>query len=77
MRWAAPVSNGGATVSSYLVRAYRGTTLVKTLTARAGSTALVVTGLAARVGYRFTVTAVNSVGAGPASAPSLTVYPRA
>jgi subtilisin family serine protease len=77
VRWAPPVSTGGATLTSYLVRAYRGSALVKTLSVRAGTTAVVVSRLTPHVGYRFTVTAVSGVGAGPASGWSATVVPRA
>jgi hypothetical protein len=75
-RWAAPGTDGGAAVTSYLVRAYRGSVLVKTVAVRAGATRVVVHGLGRRVGYRFTVTAVNAVGAGTVSARSATVHPR-
>jgi hypothetical protein len=64
-------------VTSYLVRVYRGSTVVKSVSVRANVFGVVVSGLTPRVGYRFTVTAVNGVGAGPSSAYSATVTPRA
>jgi subtilisin family serine protease len=76
-RWAAPTSDGGSSVTSYLVRVYRGSTVVKSVSVRANVFGVVVSGLTPRTGYRFTVTAVNGVGAGPSSAYSATVTPRA
>jgi subtilisin family serine protease len=75
-RWSAPVSNGGSAITSYVVRAYRGTTLVKTVTVGPSARSVTVGGLAAGTRYAFTVTAVNAVGAGYASARSATVIPR-
>jgi hypothetical protein len=74
VKWAVP-HNGGAPLTSYVVKAYRGYTLVKTITVKPTVTALTVTGLAPGVGHRFTVTATNGVGVGPGSAPSAWVTP--
>ena len=73
--WLAPLTDGGSAVTGYTVRAYKGTTLVSTSTTSGGATSYVVSGLSARVGYGFTVTATNDLGAGPASARTTTVYP--
>jgi Fibronectin type III domain/PKD domain/Glycosyl hydrolase family 26 len=65
----APSSDGGATITSYLVSASTGQT--------AGGTTspITITGLTAGVSVTFTVVASNSAGIGPASAPSAPVTP--
>ena len=73
--WAAP-NNGGSPLTAYVVRAYRGSTLVRTVNASAGATRVTVSGLAGGAAHRFTVTAVNVAGWGPSSAYSGTVVPR-
>jgi hypothetical protein len=75
VRWSAAAANGSA-VSSYTVRAYRGSTLVKTVTATGTATSLLVSGLANGHGHTFTVTARNGVGYGPTSARSAAVVPK-
>ena len=75
VRWLAPV-NGGTPLTCYAVRAYRGATLVKTVVVSPSTVVLTVTGLTSRLGYRFTVTAINRAGWGPASAASSVVVPR-
>jgi hypothetical protein len=74
VRWNGPASNGGSAVTGYLVRAYRGSTLVKQVDVGAvGST--VITGLPNGSGHWFVVYARNAAGSGPASARSAAVVP--
>ena len=83
--FSAPVSNGGAPVSSYrvtaadLTRASRGgqSTTSTGTASTAPRTSATVTGLSDGDSYTFTVTATNSRGTSPASAPSNRVVPRA
>ncbi len=75
VRWSAAAANGSA-VSSYTVRAYRGSTLVKTVTASGSATSLLVSGLSNGAGHTFSVTARNSLGYGPTSARSASVVPK-
>jgi predicted phage tail protein len=68
LSWTAPASAGGARITSYDV--YEGTTAAVKLTApvtSAKGTSATVTGLTDGTRYYFKVTAVNQVGAGPAS----------
>jgi hypothetical protein len=76
VRWAAPLSNGGAPVTGYTVRAYRGTSLVKTVTAAGSATSVTVTGLANGSSHTFQVAAANAAGSGSSSARSTAVVPR-
>jgi titin len=76
VRWTVPASDGGAPVNGYLVRAYRGTTLVRTATAAASATSVTVSGLANGLPHTFIVTASNSLGQSPGSARSVAVTPR-
>jgi hypothetical protein len=71
--WRAPADNGGAYISAYVVRAWQGTGLVRTVTVPGTATSALVTGLGNRRYYAFTVTAVNVVGPGAPSARSTTV----
>jgi hypothetical protein len=75
VKWSAP-GNGGSALTAYVVRAYRGSAVARTVNVRASTTAVSVTGLAPGVAHRFTVTAVNAAGHGPASSRSSTVAPR-
>ncbi|WP_344229552.1 fibronectin type III domain-containing protein [Microbacterium binotii] len=64
--WQAPASDGGAQLTGYLVRVALGDA-VTTLTVDASITEISVGELAPATDYSITVTAMNSVGAGPAS----------
>ena len=70
--FAVPLSNGGASITSYTVTSSPGG-----VTATGPATGILVSGLTNGVAYTFTVTATNSVGTGPASPPSEAVTPRA
>ena len=76
--WTAPADNGGAAVNYYKVTAtpkVGTTTRTCTTVTNSGALSCQVNGLAAGVGYRFTVKAHNSVGFGAASAQSAVVTP--
>jgi hypothetical protein len=65
--WTAPASDGGASITDYVVSATPGT---HTVTTADGTTLhAVVTGLTNGVAYRFTVYAQNGAGNGPTSTP--------
>jgi hypothetical protein len=74
--WMAPSSNGGAAITSYNIYVYNATTsaLVEELTGVTSNPAT-ITGLTNGTSYDFQVSAVNSVGEGPQSAPSNQVTP--
>jgi hypothetical protein len=73
-RWNAPVS-GGSAITNFVVRTYRGATLVRTTTVPATARSVTVTGLTNRAAHTFTVAAENAVGTGSPSARSAVATP--
>ena len=73
----AAAATGGATITSWTVTAYVGSssTPAKTATAAGSATSATVTGLANGTAYTFTVTATNKAGTSPASARSGSATP--
>ena len=76
VQWGLPAHHGGSNITGYVVRAYRGTTEVASLTTGPTRQAT-FGGLENGAVYTFRVVAVNAIGAGPASAPSNAVVPTA
>jgi hypothetical protein len=72
LTWRRPASDGGARITGYVIRATPGGKVAKTTNV----TSFTVGGLRDGTSYRFTVTAVNRRGAGPASRRSTAVTPR-
>jgi Hypothetical glycosyl hydrolase family 15/Fibronectin type III domain len=75
-----PTNDGGSPITSYTVTAADGANPAaggQSATVDASATNATVTRLANGDSYTFTVTATNSVGTGPASAPSNAVVPQA
>ncbi|HWF34837.1 MAG TPA: fibronectin type III domain-containing protein, partial [Solirubrobacteraceae bacterium] len=74
--WSAP-GNGGSAITSYTVTpSVNGTAQpATTITGTPPATSATITGLSNGTTYTFTVTATNSVGTGPSSAPSNSVTP--
>lgn len=70
--WAPPASNGGAAITAYTVRALPGP---QTATVVAPATTATITGLSNGTPYTFTVTSVNAIGVGEASAESAAIIP--
>jgi titin len=75
--WTAPLSDGGAPVTGYIVTPYVGSWTGVPRTFNSTATTQVVTGLTNGWPYRFRVQAVNAVGAGGYSAETNRVTPTA
>jgi hypothetical protein len=74
--WTTPASTGGTPITGYTITPYIGSSAQPPVQVSSPSaTSSVVTGLTNGTGYTFTVTANNSVGAGPASAASAATTP--
>ena len=67
-----PASNGGSAITGYRVTSNPGTVV-----ANGAASPITVPGLTAGVAYTFTVSAINAIGTGPASASSNSVTPTA
>lgn len=76
VNWNAP-NDGGSTITSYAVTPWTGGVALAstTVTGNPAPTGATITGLTNGVAYTFTVSATNSVGTSPASAPSNSVTP--
>ncbi|MGA0147976.1 MAG: S8 family serine peptidase, partial [Ilumatobacteraceae bacterium] len=72
--WSIP-SDGGAAITTQIVRAYLGSRVVSTVSVDGTTSSVRVPRLRNGVEYTFTVQARNSVGAGRESAPSAPVRP--
>jgi hypothetical protein len=72
--WTAPVSNGGSSITAYIVTANPGGA---TATWSSGALTATVTGLTNGVPYTFTATATTALATGSASLPSSAVTPAA
>jgi titin len=75
--WAAPLSDGGAAVSGYVVTLYDQSTsgVPQGSCVTGGATSCTVTGLDNGTTYYVGVVALNAVGSSPASAPRVAVRP--
>jgi Domain of unknown function (DUF4082)/Fibronectin type III domain/Bacterial Ig domain len=76
LNWTAPSTNGGGTITGYLVTPYVGSSAQTPIEFPASKTSAVVKGLTNATSYTFTVAAVNSAGVGAASTASNAVTPR-
>ncbi len=74
--WTAPVSDGGAAVTGYVVTPYIGATAQSSSLFDASATTRTITGLTNGSSYTFRVAATNVAGTGAASAASSAVTPR-
>ncbi len=73
--WTAPASNNGAAITNYIVTPFIGGVAQTPVTFNASQLTRQISGLTPGTAYTFTVSAVNSRGTGPASAPSNSATP--
>ena len=73
--WSPPASNGGSSLTGYVVTPYKGATAQAPQTFQSTATTQTVTGLTNGTAYGFKVAAVNSAGTGTPSETSLAVVP--
>ena len=75
LSWQLTSNDGGAPVTSQVIDVITGSRVVKSVTVTGTATAATIRSLNPRLSYRFTVKAINSVGASSASVPSDPVTP--
>jgi titin len=75
VRWAAPSTNGGSSITGYVVTPYIGSAAQPPQSFNSTATSQAVTGLTNGVSYSFRVAAITAAGTGPQSNASNVVIP--